>query len=130
MLNVPLDSDNGLTIDALVDWGAYVSAIAQKELDIIKQQAPTKILNLDDPPNFQIEVANGQLEKPKATITLKIDIGDKTFAENFVVMKNLTGPIIGLRIMRQECGHRHYTWPHPFPTLDKESRKCIERNKC
>ena len=30
MLYVPLDFENGLTIDALVDSGAYVSAIAQK----------------------------------------------------------------------------------------------------
>ena len=35
MLYVPLDFENGLTIDALVDSGAYVSAIAQKELDRI-----------------------------------------------------------------------------------------------
>ena len=33
MLYGPLDFKNGLTIDALVDSGAYVSAIAQKELD-------------------------------------------------------------------------------------------------
>ena len=39
MLYVPLGSENGLTIDALVDSGAYVSAIAQKELDRIQQQA-------------------------------------------------------------------------------------------
>ena len=30
MLYVPLDFENGLTIDAFVDWGAYVSAIAKK----------------------------------------------------------------------------------------------------
>ena len=30
MLFVPLDFENGLTIDALVDSGAYVSAIAGK----------------------------------------------------------------------------------------------------
>ena len=35
MLYVPLDFDNGLTIDALVDSGAYISTIAQKELDRI-----------------------------------------------------------------------------------------------
>ena len=35
MLYVPLDFENGLTIDALVDSGAYVSAIAQKERDRI-----------------------------------------------------------------------------------------------
>ena len=39
MLYFPLDFENGLTIDALVDSGAYVSAIAQEELDRIKQQA-------------------------------------------------------------------------------------------
>ena len=100
MLYVPLDFDNGLTIDALVDSGAYVSAIAQKELDRIKQQSPSNILKIDDPPDFQIQVANGQLEEPTATTTLKFDIGDHIFAEHFVVMKNLTGPFIGLHFMR------------------------------
>ena len=100
MLYVPLDFENDLTIDAPVDSGAYVSAKAQNELDRIKQQSPPNILRLDDPPNFQIQVANGQLEKPTATATLKFDIGDHIFAEHFVVMKNLTGPIIGLHFMR------------------------------
>ena len=100
MLYVPLDFENGSTIDALVDSGAYVSAKAQNELDRIKQQSPSNILKIDDPPNFQIQVANGQLEKPTATATLKFDIGDHNFAEHFVMMKNLTGPIIGLLFKR------------------------------
>ena len=100
MLYVPLDFENGLTIDAFVDSGAYVSAIAQKELDRIQQHAPSNILKIDDPPNFQIQVANGQLEKPTATATLNIYIGDHIFAEHFVVMKNLTGPIIGLHFIK------------------------------
>ena len=103
MLCVPLDFENGLTMDALVDSGAYVSPIARKELARIKQQSPPNILKIDDPPNFQIQVANGQLEKPTATATLKFDIGDHIFAEHFVVMKNLTGPIIGLHFMRHNC---------------------------
>ena len=77
-----------------------MNAIAQKELDRIKQQSPSIILKIDDPPKFQMQVANGQLEKPTATATLKFDIGDHTFAEHFVVMENLTGPIIGLHFMR------------------------------
>ena len=52
MLYVPLDFENGLTKDALVDSGAYVSAIAQKEVDRIKQQAPSNTLKIDYPPNF------------------------------------------------------------------------------
>ena len=100
MLYVPLDFENNLTVDALVDSGAFVSAIAQKDLETITQKAPNNILKIDDPPNFQIQVANGQLEKALSTATLKFEIGDNSFAEHFVVMKQLTGPIIGLHFMR------------------------------
>ena len=93
MLYVHLDFENGLTIDALVDSRAYVSAIAQTELDRIKQQAPGNVFKIDDPPNFQIQVANGQLEKPISTATLKFDIRNNTFAEHFVVLKNCQGPL-------------------------------------
>ena len=97
---MPLDFENILTVDALVDSGAFVSAFAQDDLQTIKQKAPNNILKIDDPPNFQIQVANGLLEKPLSTATLKFEIGDNSFAEHFVVMKKLTGPIIGLHFMR------------------------------
>ena len=91
---------DALTVDALVDSGAFVSAIAQDDLGTIKQNAPNNVLRFDDPPNFQIQVTNGQLEKPLSTTTLKFEIGDNSFVEHFVVMKKLTGPIIGLHFMR------------------------------
>ena len=100
MLYVPLDFANNLTVDAQVDSGTFVSAITQDDLETIKQKAPNNILKIDDPPNFQIQVANGQLENPLSTTTLKFEIGDNSFAENFVVMKKLTGPINGLHFMR------------------------------
>ena len=100
LLYVPLGFENGLTIDALVDSGGYVSAVALKDLDIIKQQLSSNVLIIDDSPNFQIQVAHGQLEKPIATVTLKFDIGDHIFTEHFVVMENLTGPIKGVHFMR------------------------------
>ena len=100
MLYVPLHFENNLTVDALMDSGAFVSAIAQDDMETIEQKAPNNILKIDDPPNFQIQVANGQLEKPLSTASLKFEIGDNSFAEHFVVMKKLTGPIIGLHFMR------------------------------
>ena len=69
-------------------------------METIKQKAPNNILKIDDLSNFQIQVANGQLEKPLSTATLKFEIGDNSFAEHFVVMKKLRGPIIGLHFMR------------------------------
>ena len=80
MLYVPLDFENNLTIVVVVDSGAFVSAIAQDHLETIKQKAPNNILKIDDPSNFQIQVANGQLEKPLSTTTLKFEIGDNSFA--------------------------------------------------
>ena len=100
VLYMPLDFENILTVDALVDSGAFVSSVAEKDLDTIKEEASNNFLKIDDPPNFQIQVANGQLEKPLAIATLKFEIGGNTFAEHFVVMKKLTRPIIGLLFMR------------------------------
>ena len=100
MLYVPLDFENNLTVDALVDSRACVSATAQDDLETIKQKAPNNILKIDDPPNFQIQVASGQQEKPLSTATLKIENGDNSFAEHFIVMKKTTGPKIGLHFMR------------------------------
>ena len=100
MLYVPLDVENNHTVDALVDSGAFVSAIAQDDLETKKQKAPNNILKIDEPRSFQIQVATGQLEKQLSTATLKFEIGDNSFAEHFVVMKKLTGPIIGLHFMR------------------------------
>ena len=54
----------------------------QSEMDRFKKQVPAKIFKIDDPPNFQNQVANGQLEKPVETATLKFDIGDNTLQKN------------------------------------------------
>ena len=63
MLDVPLVFESNPTIDALVDSGAFVSAIAQDDLDTIKQKALNNILKIDDPPNFQTQVANRKVRK-------------------------------------------------------------------
>ena len=79
---------------------SFVSAIARDELDTINQEVPNNLFKTNDPPNFLIRVANGQLENPLAPATLKFGIGDYTFAEHFVVMKKPTGPIKGWHFMR------------------------------
>ena len=101
MLYVPLEFKNGLKIDALVvvDSSAQASAIGQNDIHRVKQQDPNKVLKIDDPLSFQIQVTFGQLAKPLATATLNFDIGDNTLAEHFVIMNEMTGPIIGLQFM-------------------------------
>ena len=50
--HVPLDFQEGLAIDAIVDSGFYVGATARTEQDRNKQQAPTITFEIDHPPSF------------------------------------------------------------------------------
>ena len=67
MLYFPMDFGE-LNIDGLIDTGALSSAIPEADLRKIRLLAPHTILNEDPPPEFQIMVANGQLEAPRATV--------------------------------------------------------------
>ena len=90
-----------MTIDGLIDTGALSSAIPEMDLRKVRLLSPQSVIREDPPPNFQIMVENGQLETPKSTIELKLEVGDIEFHEIFIVMENLTGPIIGLMILQQ-----------------------------
>ena len=41
-------------------------------------------------------IANGKLETPSATVELQFEVGYILFKERFIVMTNLTSPLIGL----------------------------------
>ena len=100
MLYFPMDSGK-LTIDGLIDTGALSSAIPEMDLRKIRLSSPQSVIREGPPPNFQIMVANGQLEIPKSTIELKFKVGDIEFHEIFIVMEHLTGPIIGLMFLQR-----------------------------
>ena len=102
MLHLPLDFDKNLTIYALKGSRAYVSAIAHDELETIKQMAPNNKFRINEPPNFQKQLANGHLEKSLATTTLNFEVGGNTYAENFVLMKKLKGTIKWLHFTRKK----------------------------
>ena len=100
MLYFPMDFGE-LTIDGLIDTGALSSAIPEMDLRKIRLLSPQSVIREGPPPNFQIRVANGQLETPKSTIELKFEVGDIEFHEIFIVMEHLTGPIIGLMFLQR-----------------------------
>ena len=100
MLYFPMDFGE-LTIDSLIDTGALSSAIPEMDLRKIRLLSPQSVIWEGPPPNFQIMVANGQLETPKSTIELQFEVGDIEFHEIFIVMENLTGPIIGLMFLQR-----------------------------
>ena len=100
MLYFPIDFGE-LNIDGFIDTGALSCAIPEADLRKIRLLAPHTKLNEGPPPEFQIMVANGQLEAPIATIELQFEVGDITFREKFIVMTNLTNPLIGLLILQR-----------------------------
>ena len=100
MLYFPMDFGE-LNIDGLMDTDALSSAIPDADLRKIRLLAPHTIINEGPPPEFQIMVGNGQLEAPIATMELQFEEGDITFREKFIVMKNLTSPLIGLLFLQR-----------------------------
>ena len=100
MLYFPMDFGE-LTLDGLVDTGALSSAIPEADLRKIRLLAPQSIVKEGPAPNFQIMVANGQLETPKSTVELKFEVSDIEFHEIFIVMEKLTSPLIGLSFFQR-----------------------------
>ena len=100
MLYFPMDFGE-LTLDGLVDTGALSSAIPEADLREIRLLAPQSIVKEGPAPNFQIMVANGQLETPKSTVELKFEVGDIEFHEFFIVMEKLTNTLIGLSFLQR-----------------------------
>ena len=100
MLYFPMDFGE-LNIDGLIDTGALSGAIPEADLRETLLLAPHTILNEGLPPDFQIMVAKGQLKAPIATVELQFEVGDITFREKFIVMTNLTIPLIGLLFLQR-----------------------------
>ena len=90
-----------LTLDGLIDTGALTSAICEQDLNRIKLLANEAIKETGPPPNFQIMVANGQLEVPIGTVLLEFEVADFMLKENFIIMKNLPNPLIDLCFLRR-----------------------------
>ena len=74
MQNFPMDFGE-LNKEGLIDTGALSSAIPEADLRKFWLLAPHTILNKGPPPEFQIMVANGQLEGPIATVELQFEVG-------------------------------------------------------
>ena len=100
MLYFPMDFGESNN-DGLIDTGALSSAIPEADLRKIRLLAPHTVINEGPPPEFQIMVANGQLEAPIATVELQFEVGNITFREKFIVMTNLTSPLIDLLFLQR-----------------------------
>ena len=100
MYYIPMDFEK-LTLAGLLNTGALTSAISEQDLNKIKLLANEAIKETGPPPNFQIMVANGQLEVPIGTVLLEFEVADFMLKVNFIIMKNLPNPLIRLCFLRR-----------------------------
>ena len=110
--------------DGLIDTGALPSAIPEADLHNFRLLAPHTILNESPPSEFQIMIANGQLEAPIATVELHFGVGDITYREKIILMTNLTSLLIGLLFLQRNSnilGMRQGIWNFPFFSMQLEN---------
>ena len=74
---------------------------SEQDLNKIKLLANEARNETCPPPNFQIMVANRQQEVPIGTVLLEFEVADFMSKENFIIMKNLPNPLIGLCFLRR-----------------------------
>ena len=121
-----------LTIDGVIDTGALFSSISDTDFESIKQNAPEKKVLKEGPsPDFQILVANGQLEAAIATTELPFEMGYITFVERFIVLAILANPYIGLVLLQRKgkiLGTRQGILYFPsFPMYSKDAKKFLHK---
>ena len=130
MLFLPVEF-NTVKIDALVDSGAYINAISERDAEKLRQHASQCIINKAPPPPFKVQYANAELEQPLATYTLRFKIGDYTFEETFIIMNQTSFPIIGLAFLRKHAAILDTAQGTiDFPKIQITMALTDERQKC
>ena len=89
-----------ITMDGLVDSGAFINAMSWSDYNAIKMNSDSCVIKENPQLPFKIECANAQLEQPIATADIQFNIGTNTFTDTFVIISKTSFPIIGLNFMR------------------------------
>ena len=95
MLYFPVDFGD-FKVDEFKDTSALSTTGPGAFLRKRRLLVPQSLLNEELPPDFQIMVANLQMEAPTATIKLQINFDDITFKGKFIVLTKFGSAWIGL----------------------------------
>ena len=129
MLFLPVEF-NTVKIDALVDSGAYINAISERDAEKFRQAASQCVINKAPPP-LKVQYAKAELAQPLATYTLRFKRGDYNFEETFFVMNQTSFPIIGLAFLRKHAAILHTAQgTKDFPKTQITMALTDEMQKC
>ena len=126
MLYLPLEF--GITMDGLVDSGAFINAMSWSDYNAIKMNSDNCVIKEYPQPPLKFECANAQLEQPIATADIQFNIGTYTFTDTFVILSKTSFPVIGLNFMRNhqaviDTANGTTTFPHVEMTLAMTDKK-------
>ena len=121
MLTLPLEFGE-ITIDGLVDSGAFINAVSWSDYSPIKMNSDNCIIKEYPQPRFKIECANAQLEQPLATAEIQINIETYKIMDTFVILSKTSFSIIGLNFMQKhhaviDTANGTINFPHVEMTL-------------
>ena len=95
MLYVPLQFDKYKN-HALLDTCAIQSAMSEAELRKITTAHPEAILQELPPPNFKIQIANGNLVPVRKQVLLRFYVAGKVYEETFLILPTMGTILIGM----------------------------------
>ena len=85
-----------ITMDGLVDSGAFINAMSWSDYNITKMNSDSCVFKEYPQPPFKIECANAS----KATADIQFNIGSYRFTDTFVILTKTTFSTIGLNFMQ------------------------------
>ena len=112
VLYVPLQFDK-YENHALLDTGAIQSAMAEAELRKIITAHPEVILQELPPPNFKIQIANGNLVPVRKQVLLRFYVAGNDFEETFLIISTMGTILIGMSFLKSQLRHQKPSCPFP-----------------
>ena len=111
-----------ITMDVLVDSGAFINAMSWSDYNAIKMSSDNCIIKEYPQPPFRNECASAPLEQPIATADIQFNIGTYQLTDTFVIFSMTSCPIIGLNFMRShqavpDTANGNINFPHVEMTL-------------
>ena len=99
-------------MNCLIDTGAFSSPLPIRLFNLILNNEPSKILKSSEVFPESVKMADGRVIGVEKCVQIQITIGKCQFAEEFLILKNMTSTLLGLLFFR-----KNNIVIHPFKGL-------------
>ena len=81
---------------ALIDTGAFCSAMSQSTFDDIINLNPSMFFQKHDPPKYKVSVTSRAKVEVLFQVDLKFQLGNKNFLDRFLILPDMNDILLGL----------------------------------